>query len=461
MLILSGVKLMKKFIFLFLALLSLNTFGMEVGEEELVQDVCFIESIPDEILVMIFEHGARDCFFSGNGVSCNFKLNNLGKSCNQFLDFFGTIELICKRFNKCSNLIIGSWSLMNLDDELKNMGESRSGLTGEFLSQLKFLSPTVKIRALNFMIKDYTSYIFYNRFFAGLKQTYFWFWVYGTESKNKLTSFFESHKDIDIASFSSEQLEQHCNEIIGLLISGINPNELVRYKYRDRVEKASLLSMAIRVKECRDLVRFLLFRRFYSFQEINLDVPNSNGETPLLMSLSENNYNLANTLLAKGADPKICNRDGMTPLMYAIRYCKDFKQLLRSNLLNILLDLGVDINDQDDFGRSALFIAIKLGNEKEVSWLIDHGVRLNDLLSENGNEKSALYWAISLPKSKEEIVQLLLDNGADINRKDNSDESVIQYAKRSYLVTDSILKMLEAKEKENLELGGAHFCTLF
>lgn len=51
--------------------------------------------------------------------------------------------------------------------------------------------------------------------------------------------------------------------------------------------------------------------------------------------------------------------DGMTPLMEAI-------SINNVSFINVLLELGVDVNQTDASGRTALKMAIQMGAQREV-----------------------------------------------------------------------------------------------
>lgn len=75
-------------------------------------------------------------------------------------------------------------------------------------------------------------------------------------------------------------------------------------------------------------------------------------------------------LLRKGADPDVRNTNGVTPILWAVRY---------NNLecLKLRYEAGANIRVKDAEGCNALVVAAKNGSKDVVQYLIDHGVKPN------------------------------------------------------------------------------------
>lgn len=82
-------------------------------------------------------------------------------------------------------------------------------------------------------------------------------------------------------------------------------------------------------------------------------------------------------------------------------------------LVKIFLNSGLQINDKDVLGRSALFFAIELENIELVSFLIDRGADVN---AETKDGSRPLKLAVE--RNNVKIIDLLLLNGVDINDTD-------------------------------------------
>ena len=80
------------------------------------------------------------------------------------------------------------------------------------------------------------------------------------------------------------------------------------------------------------------------------------------------------------------------------------------NIVEILLDRGIEINSKTNDGETALHIAASSGNMNIVEILLDRGIDIN---SKDNDGWTALHWAAS--NGDMNIVEILLDRGIDIN----------------------------------------------
>jgi ankyrin repeat protein len=115
------------------------------------------------------------------------------------------------------------------------------------------------------------------------------------------------------------------------------------------------------------------------------------GTTPLLRAAKAGDHVVMKLLLEKGADARLANRNGVTPLMAAAgvgtsdadttgRY-KTQEEVIES--IKLCLDAGVDIDAVDSNGRSALFGAAQQGFDKVVAYLASRGAKV-DITDRNG-----------------------------------------------------------------------------
>ena len=89
--------------------------------------------------------------------------------------------------------------------------------------------------------------------------------------------------------------------------------------------------------------------------------------------------------------------------------------------LRSILDLGVGVNLQDRTGNAALHLAVINGQTETVEMLL-HDFGANVAL-QNSRSRSALFLAVDSGKSRPEIVNLLLKNGARLYDKDKDGQS--------------------------------------
>lgn len=99
----------------------------------------------------------------------------------------------------------------------------------------------------------------------------------------------------------------------------------------------------------------------------------------------------------------------------------NFNHLLQ---VKFLLDHGADIHEQTKCGESCLMLAIDANSKSIVELLLKAGHDVNE--KSLYDEKTPLHQACELP-GRLEIVLLLLKNGADLNRKDDSERTPLTY----------------------------------
>ena len=110
-------------------------------------------------------------------------------------------------------------------------------------------------------------------------------------------------------------------------------------------------------------------------------------------------------LLSEGADPNLANRFGFTPLHEAAI-------ARNAEMLELMLDAGGDANATFGEGETVLMTAARAGDVESVRALLAHG-GLPDA-TENWHGQTALMWAAI--ENHAEVVQLLLDAGAEVDR---------------------------------------------
>jgi len=109
------------------------------------------------------------------------------------------------------------------------------------------------------------------------------------------------------------------------------------------------------------------------------------GTTPILRAAKAGDVEAIQVLLAKGADPKIPARNGITPLMAAAGLgTKEEDTTGRKKTeaeaissIQLCLDAGADVNAADNQGDTALHGAAQKGWDRVVQFLVDHGAKLD------------------------------------------------------------------------------------
>lgn len=106
-----------------------------------------------------------------------------------------------------------------------------------------------------------------------------------------------------------------------------------------------------------------------------------------------------------------------SPIMLTVYYNKD-----DTDILNLLVKNGGDINYMSSEGFSAFHIASMYNNTKALRYLINKGIDVNFL---NNDGETALFPAISFKYI--DAIQLLLENKIDINVKSNFNDYTVYH----------------------------------
>ena len=109
------------------------------------------------------------------------------------------------------------------------------------------------------------------------------------------------------------------------------------------------------------------------------------GTTPMLRAAKAGDAEAIQALLAKGADPKLPTKSGITPLMAAAGLgTKEEDTTARKKTeaeaiasMKLCLGAGVDVNAADNQGDTALHGAAQKGWDQVVQFLVDHGAKLD------------------------------------------------------------------------------------
>ena len=107
------------------------------------------------------------------------------------------------------------------------------------------------------------------------------------------------------------------------------------------------------------------------------------GATPFLRAAQSSDVELMKVLLAAGADPKLMTAHNVTALSVAsgIAWVEgvtfEWSRPKNAETVKMLLDLGVNVNQADEEGRTALHGAAHKGRNEIVQMLVDAGAKLD------------------------------------------------------------------------------------
>ncbi|QQR49631.1 ankyrin repeat domain-containing protein [bacterium] len=223
------------------------------------------------------------------------------------------------------------------------------------------------------------------------------------------------------ADTSVQTIKDFLNAHRGMNIKNINPHPIF------------LIFKAIELKN-PDVASFLIN------QGIDIEAKDETGRTVLHEAARQGLLSVVELLVKKGLDVNIPTFQHYTPLHFAIfggreeivRFCLDkgasLNVLAKSNtplslaagkgmieIVKLLLDRGADFTKMPPI----IFSAVSSANEEMVRLLIERG--LGGVNVKHWNGLFALMLAVN--KGLKNIASLLLENGADVNLKRDSDNS--------------------------------------
>ena len=153
-----------------------------------------------------------------------------------------------------------------------------------------------------------------------------------------------------------------------------------------------------------DMVELLL-------KEVPIEVLRGSNEAPraVAKAAEQGHQGVVERLLAAGLDVDL-ESDGYTPLQQACWNC-------RRDMVEYLLATGADVNKATNFmQRTPLFLSSIIGHREVVELLLDAGAEV-DKTDEKG--QSPLY--ASSVRGRKDVVKLLLDAGAEVDKMTDRD----------------------------------------
>ena len=159
-----------------------------------------------------------------------------------------------------------------------------------------------------------------------------------------------------------------------------------------------------------------------------------NNSTALHEASFHGHIRCVEILLNIGIDINNKDYEGNTALHLAT--CKGF-----TNIVEILFSRGIDINSKNIHGNTALHLAASYSYIKIVEMLLDKDIDIN---SKNNEDNTALHLA-----TDSDIVKMLLDKDIDINSKNNDGEIALHLATDGNIVKMLLDKDIDINSKNN------------
>jgi ankyrin repeat protein len=168
--------------------------------------------------------------------------------------------------------------------------------------------------------------------------------------------------------------------------------------------------------------------------------PDKNGRTPLiyavtyaLMPQQELLDTIQDLLVHKQVDANAQDTNGRNALMYIATKkpatnisAQDAELLLKieKNIAQLLLKNKVDIDAQDSNGKTALMLAAERNNKELVNHLIEQGADPN--IRSNSGMSALMYNAVTARDA--EIMNLLINAGAHVDLQDQNGTTALMFA---------------------------------
>jgi len=137
-------------------------------------------------------------------------------------------------------------------------------------------------------------------------------------------------------------------------------------------------------------------------QHVDVNTPQADGMTALHWATYLDDLEIAELLVRAGANVKVANRYGVTPLSLACTNGNDA-------MVGMLLKAGADANAALPGGETPLMTAARTGALAAVKTLLSHGATVDSKDDRRG--QTALMWAAA--EGHADVVQALIDAGAD------------------------------------------------
>ena len=141
-------------------------------------------------------------------------------------------------------------------------------------------------------------------------------------------------------------------------------------------------------------------------EKVDVNAAGTDGTPALHWAVRVDDLDMAGLLLGAGADAKLANRYGLTPLAVAAANGS-------AAMIRLLLDAGADANSMDPAGETVLMIAARTGMADAVQLLLDRGAVVDG--KDRTYQQTALMVAVR--EDHPDIIRLLIDRGADVNAK--------------------------------------------
>jgi ankyrin len=139
-------------------------------------------------------------------------------------------------------------------------------------------------------------------------------------------------------------------------------------------------------------------------QKVDVNAPGKDSTPALHWMVRVDDVDTARRLLRAGADPKLANRYGATPLSLALANGN-------AAMIQLLVEAGADLSAADPTGETALMQAVRVGNLESVKVLLEHGA----LVDTRDREFQQTALMVAVRANHPDVVKLLIERRSDVN----------------------------------------------
>ena len=182
---------------------------------------------------------------------------------------------------------------------------------------------------------------------------------------------------------------------------------------------------------------------------VNINARDKMGSTPLHIAATYRNVEVVKTLLEHNADIRLKDKQKQTPLHRAAQEgCVEIiEAILKSFEDNNEEEREEAMVDEDDDGNTPVTLAVEAGNSEAVAVFLE-GECSNFINIPNKQGESQIHFAAR--SGDRGTMEMLLDKGAEINRKNANNQTALFLAASSE--TTKRGNMDECENNENLEI---------
>jgi ankyrin repeat protein len=164
------------------------------------------------------------------------------------------------------------------------------------------------------------------------------------------------------------------------------------------------------------------------YKKNNYILNNFKNESPLYHAVLNNNNDALQLLINLGIDVNLSD-DNMQPLCKAV-------EMKNIPIIDTLIKSGVDINKPDSNGLTVLYYAVLNEDIDAIHLLFEKGAKINE------PDSSILPLIKAIEMKNIPIIDILIKNGADINKSFNYGDTLLTYAIKFYSI-DTIKLLIE------------------